>query len=71
MSAAPATVRAGTAYHEAMNLLESLAGAFFRSFGITEPTDKARRGAAIFLLVMLIAVVVGLCGAAFVLFRVL
>jgi hypothetical protein len=54
-----------------MNLLESLAGAFFRSFGITEPTDKARRGAAIFLLVMLIAVVVGLCGAAFVLFRVL
>jgi hypothetical protein len=52
-----------------MNMLESLAGAFFRSFGITEPTDKARRGAAIFLLVMLITVVVGLCGAAYVLLR--
>jgi hypothetical protein len=54
-----------------MNMLESLAGAFFRSFGITQPTAKARRGAAVFLLVMMVCVVVGLCGAAYVLFRVL
>ena len=55
----------------AMNLLESLALAFFRPFGITEPPAKARRGAAIFLLGMLIAVVVGLCGAAYLLIHVL
>jgi hypothetical protein len=54
-----------------MNLFESLASAFFRTFGITQPSDRARRGAAWFLLGMLLVVLVVLCGAAYVLLRVI
>jgi hypothetical protein len=35
-----------------MRLLEALAGAFFRTFGITEPTEQTRRRAAWFILGM-------------------
>ncbi len=52
-----------------MDLLESLALAFFRIFGITEPTGNARRRAAIFLLVTLTAVLVGLGVAGYVILR--
>ena len=54
-----------------MNLLESLASAFFRTFGITQPNDRARRGAAWFLLGTLCLVLLGLGAAAFVLLRVI
>jgi len=40
------------AYAQDMRLLEALAGAFFRTFGITEPTEQTRRSAAWFILGM-------------------
>jgi hypothetical protein len=54
-----------------MHLLEALASIFFRTFGITEPNDRARRGAAWFLLGMLLLVLLLLCAAAYVLLRVI
>ena len=41
-----------------MRLFESLAEAFFRSFGITQPTPQARRRAAWFLLILLVLVLI-------------
>jgi len=46
-----------------MHVLESLAGTFFRVFGITQPKDKARQQAAWFLLGILVLVFAGLVGA--------
>jgi len=43
-----------------MGLLEALAAAFINTFGITQPTEKARRQAAWFILGMLVVVVLGL-----------
>jgi hypothetical protein len=54
-----------------MQLMETFASAFFRSFGITQPTDRARRGAAWFLLGMLLLVGLGLAGMGYLLFRVM
>ena len=50
-----------------MNLLEALADAFINTFGITQPTEAARRRSAWFilaLLVVMLAVVVAV-GIAF------
>jgi len=38
-----------TAYHQRMHFFEALATAFFRTFGITQPTESALRRAAWFL----------------------
>ena len=54
-----------------MQLMEAFAAAFFRTFGITQPSDRARRGAAWFLLGMLLLVLVGLGVAGYVLLRVM
>ena len=54
-----------------MQLMEAFAAAFFRTFGITQPSDAARRGAAWFLLGMLLLVLVGLGVAGYVLLRVM
>jgi quinol-cytochrome oxidoreductase complex cytochrome b subunit len=43
-----------------MRLLEPIAEAFFRSFGITQPTPQARRRAAWFLLILLLLVLIAL-----------
>jgi Tfp pilus assembly protein PilX len=52
-----------------MGLLEAFAAAFFRTFGVTQPSDRARRGAAWFLLGMLLLTLLGLGAATFVLLR--
>ena len=54
-----------------MQLMEAFAAAFFRTFGITQPSDAARRGAAWFLRGMLLLVLVGLGVAGYVLLRVM
>jgi hypothetical protein len=38
------------AHNQAMPLLYFLADAFIKTFGITQPTDKTRRQAALFIL---------------------
>ena len=50
-----------------MKLLEALASAFINTFGITQPTEAARRRAAWFILALLIAMltVVVLIGLSF------
>jgi hypothetical protein len=50
-----------------MGLLEALANAFVRTFGITEPTDAMRRRAAWFILGMLALALLALCAGGFVL----
>jgi hypothetical protein len=55
-----------------MNLMrvpEALAGVFISTFGITEPTEKARRQAAWFILTLLTLVFFGLCAAAVLIFH--
>ncbi len=52
-----------------MRLLEAFATAFFRTFGVTQPSDRARRAAAWFLFGMLLLVFLGLAVAALVLLR--
>jgi nitrate reductase NapE component len=52
-----------------MRLFESLAEAFFRSFGITQPTQQARRRAAWFLFILLVLVLITLISLGFVLSR--
>ncbi len=54
-----------------MQLMEAFAGAFFRVFGITQPSDRARRRAAWFLLGMLFLVLLGLAAAGYLLLRVM
>ena len=44
-----------------MALLDDFASAFFKLFGITQPSDQDRRRTAWFLVGMLVAIVVGLC----------
>jgi hypothetical protein len=44
-----------------MALLDDFASAFFKLFGITQPSDRDRRRTAWFLVGMLVAIVVGLC----------
>jgi hypothetical protein len=46
-----------------MRLLETLASAFINTFGITQPTDEARRRAAWFIVGLLALLLVGVvCG---------
>jgi uncharacterized membrane protein len=52
-----------------MQLLEALAGAFINTFGITQPTEQARRRASLFILGILLLVVCGLVVAGVVIFR--
>ncbi len=52
-----------------MHLLEALAGAFINTFGITQPTEQARRRASLFILGILLLVVCGLVVAGVVIFR--
>jgi len=52
-----------------MGLLEALANAFVRTFGITQPSDAMRRRAAWFILGMLAFVLAILCAVGAVLFR--
>jgi len=54
-----------------MRVLEALASAFIRTFGITQPSDKMLRQASWFILGMLSLVAVGLVAAAFLLMRLL
>ncbi len=46
-----------TAYPIVMRILEILAMAFFRTFGITEPSDRKLRSAVWFLLAMFTAII--------------
>jgi hypothetical protein len=48
-----------------MRLPEALAGVFISTFGITEPTEKARRQAAWFILSLLTLVLCGLVASGF------
>jgi hypothetical protein len=45
-----------------MRLLEALASAFINTFGITQPTDEARRRAAWFILGLLTLLLAGVVG---------
>jgi hypothetical protein len=46
-----------------MRLLEALASAFINTFGITQPTDEARRKAAWFIFGLLALLIAGVvCG---------
>ena len=52
-----------------MRLLEALADTFINTFGITQPTQKARRQASWFIVGMLVLVFCGLCVGAVVIFH--
>jgi hypothetical protein len=54
-----------------MALLDDFASAFFKIFGITQPSDRNRRSAAWFLVGMLALIFVGLCVAGTVILRLL
>ena len=49
-----------------MALLYFLADSFIRTFGITQPTDKTRKQAALFIGALLLLVVAGVATAGFV-----
>jgi hypothetical protein len=49
-----------TEYDQAMRILEALATAFFRTFGITQPSDQALRRAVWFLFGLLAVIVFAL-----------
>lgn len=59
------------AYPQHMRLLEALAGAFFRTFGITEPTEQTRRRAAWFILGMFTLVILAFLIGGAILFHML
>jgi hypothetical protein len=44
-----------------MQMFETLACAFFKTFGITQPTEHARRRAAWFILMLLILALIAVC----------
>jgi hypothetical protein len=54
-----------------MRLLEALASAFFRTFGITQPSAETRRRAAWFLLGLLVVIAVAIGAIGLLIFRVL
>ncbi len=56
-------------YYQRMGLLEALANAFVRTFGITQPSEAMRRRAAWFILGMLALVLAALCGVGALLFH--
>jgi hypothetical protein len=52
-----------------MQFLEAVAAAFFRTFGITEPTAKTRRRAAQFIFVLFTVILLSFIAAAAILFH--
>ena len=65
---APRTAAPKTAAHnKPMNILYFLVDMFINTFGITRPTEKARRQAAFFILALLVLVVAIVTAAAFIL----
>ena len=54
-----------------MRILYFLADTFISTFGITQPTEKARRQAAFFILALMTIVIVGATSAFFVLHSIL
>ena len=61
--------RIPTAYHPSMRLLEALATAFFRTFGITQPTDQALRRAVWFLFGLLALILFAIGTATIIVFH--
>ncbi len=57
------------AYHGGMRFFEALASAFFRTFGITQPSDQMRRRAAWFLFGLLALVLIAIGVAAIIVFH--
>lgn len=55
------------AHNEAMGFLYFLADTFINTFGITQPTEKARKQAAFFILTLLVLTLAGATMAFFVL----
>jgi hypothetical protein len=60
-----------TAYHQAMRFFEALATAFFRTFGITQPSDQTRRRAAWFLFGLLALILVAIGTATSIVFHIM
>jgi hypothetical protein len=58
-----------TAYHQGMRFLEALATAFFRTFGITQPSDQMLRRAVWFLFTLLALIFVVLGTATIIVFH--
>lgn len=54
-----------------MALLYLLADAFINTFGITRPTDAARRQAAFFILTLLVLLVAGVAGVGYLVYGVM
>jgi hypothetical protein len=54
-----------------MRLLEALASAFINTFGITQPTDKARRRAAWYILGLLTVLLAAVVAAGSLIFHLL
>jgi len=52
-----------------MRLLETLVSVFINTFGITQPTEQARRRASWFILGLLVIALVVVAGIAVVLYR--
>jgi hypothetical protein len=52
-----------------MKFLETLAAAFFRTFGITAPTERTRRRAAHFIFAVFTVLVLSFIAAAAILFH--
>lgn len=52
-----------------MRLLEALAAAFINTFGITQPTDAQRRGAAWFIVGMMLLTMALVAGVGYAFFR--
>jgi hypothetical protein len=58
-----------TAYPQGMRFFEALATAFFRTFGITQPSDQMLRRAVWFLFALLALVVVAIGTATIIVFH--
>jgi hypothetical protein len=56
-------------YYRIMKVLETLAAAFFRTFGITEPSERGRRRAAQFIFALFILIILSFIAAAAILFH--
>lgn len=57
------------AYHQGMRFLEAIATAFFRTFGITQPSEQRLRRAVWFLFGLLALIVVAIGTACIILFH--
>jgi hypothetical protein len=57
------------AYHQDMRFLEAIATAFFRTFGITQPSEQRLRRAAWFLFGLLTLIVVSIGTVCIILFH--